>query len=137
MNVVTRQMIEMIIHQEHRIIMLVQVHDISLHLHTTVRGSVHMNVCTVMPESMIAQWMIVTCPQPHEQLLMGWIAGGMTTTTQHHATMTTTCPQPREQLLVGWNAGGTTITMTQGNNDTPPTSSLTSNCSWGGLWVER
>ncbi|KAF8223200.1 hypothetical protein L208DRAFT_1412239, partial [Tricholoma matsutake] len=23
------------------------------------------------------------------------------------------------------------------NNDKPPTSSLTSNCSWGGTWVER
>jgi hypothetical protein len=78
-----------------------------------------------------------TCPQPHEQLLVGWIAGGTTTTTQHHATMTTTRPQPHEQLLVGWNAGGTTITTTQGNNGTPPTSSLTSNCSWGGSWVEQ
>jgi hypothetical protein len=104
-----------------------------------------------------------TCSQPHEQLLVGWIAGGTALMTTAHPTTAppasrpynndeqhTTHPQPHEQLLVGWIAGGTAPTMTARPatsspaprpmttmDDTPPAPSLTSNCSWGGLRVER
>jgi hypothetical protein len=55
----------------------------------------------------------------------------------------TTHPQPHEQLLMGWIMGGIAATMTGGSNEGggrrttphhPP--SLMSNCSWGGSPVE-
>jgi hypothetical protein len=69
-----------------------------------------------------------THPQPHELLLMGWIAGGTTTTTEGvrgHQTGTT---RRRETKTAGGR---------RRRSDTPPTPSLTSNCSWGGSWVGR
>jgi hypothetical protein len=50
----------------------------------------------------------------------------------------TTRPQPHEQLLMGWIAGGTKTTPTYDvTDDTPPASSPTSHCSWGGSQVEQ
>jgi hypothetical protein len=78
---------------------------------------------------------------PAREVDLGWKDGKQ----QGGRTMATTCerhttrPQPYEQLLVGWMTGGTTPTPTQGNDHhhhVPPTSSPTSNCLWGGSWVE-
>jgi hypothetical protein len=53
----------------------------------------------------------------------------------------TTRTQPHEQLLVGWNAGGMTTTRATRRggyaNDTPPAPSPTSHCPWGGSRVGR
>jgi hypothetical protein len=70
-----------------------------------------------------------TCPQPYKQLLMGWIVGGVTRRRSHNYTRT--CQRQRHtagrgtrRRMVQWGKG-TTI------NNTPPTSSLMSNCLWG------
>jgi hypothetical protein len=74
-----------------------------------------------------------TCSQPHEQLLVGWIAGGTALMTTAHPTTAppasrphdndeqhTTHPRPHEQLLVGWIAGGTAPTTTAPPAASPP-----------------
>ena len=63
---------------------------------------------------------------------MGWIMGGMGGMGRRRHRGETT---PTEDNVEGNGdrEGEMTTTMT---NDTPPPSSLTSNCLWGGLWVE-
>jgi len=53
----------------------------------------------------------ITCPQPHKQLLAGWVMGGMTTTqatgmdNDNDTECYSTHPHAYNQLLMGWMTG--------------------------------
>jgi hypothetical protein len=80
----------------------------------------------------------ITCPQPHEQLLMGWIAGGMMTTQwQWQQWMTMTTNNKQWQWMTMRVAGQRSWQQGQDNED-PRTTTMdsTPNRHHGQLLVE-